>query len=132
VKRGGQLRRGKPLQSGGTLPRTPTRRKARPAKDWREARAKVAAEGRCRVCATREELEAAHVLGQRYDRDNRVAPEDIVPLCATCHRGPDGYDHHALNLLPHLRTDEVDAAIALVGWGALERRAMGSAWRRAA
>lgn len=97
--------------------------RSRPRRDWSDALAKVAQEGRCRVCAA-ERPQVAHVLGRRHDRDGPdgtllVAPEDVVPLCERCHRA---YDARDLDLLPHLTRAEQARAAALAGLiGALRR-----------
>lgn len=84
---------------------------SQPKRDWTDARAKVDAEGQCRVCRCKDRpLQAAHVSGRRYDehlecgicegtgvrRDGErcrrcagsgwskalyVNPDRIVPLC---------------------------------------------------
>ncbi len=49
-----------------------------PPRDWRDARAKVDAEGKCRACGrpdTQVDLEAAHVSGRRFDEHK---------ACTTC------------------------------------------------
>lgn len=82
-------------------------------RDWREARAKIEDEGTCRVCGAHYGLQAAHVIGRRYDPPNgKVRPVDVVPLCEACHRA---YDLHALALLPYLTHDEQAAAVEHVG-----------------
>ena len=61
-------------------------------RDWSDARRKVTDdEGRCRRCLRNDvPLEAAHVLGRRYDRPRvegsttrvlYVHPDSVVPLC---------------------------------------------------
>lgn len=61
-------------------------------RDWSDARQKVEDEGRCRLCsATGIKLDAAHLIGRRFDRPRvegsstrvlYVHPDSIVPLCA--------------------------------------------------
>lgn len=118
---------------------------ADPERDWSDARAKIEAEGRCRVCGrddadlralgrpAHERVEAAHVIGRAYDgphpdgRPGRwVNPDDVVPLCTEDHRD---YDAHRLNLAPYLKPVEYVRATRLVGHGPAERRIMGAAWR---
>ena len=99
-------------------------------RDWTEARAKVAAEGACRVCGAGRP-QAAHLIGRRLDRADahgavRVHPDDVVPLCARCHRA---YDGRRLDLVPYLTRAEQARAVALVGLVAALRRLSG---RRAA
>jgi hypothetical protein len=83
-------------------------------RDWAWARMKVDAEARCRVCKrTDRGLEAAHIIGRKYDPDDGVVqPDDIVPLCRACHVE---YDAHRLSLLPYLTLVEQAAAVRLVG-----------------
>jgi hypothetical protein len=89
-------------------------------RNWKEARAKVDAEGECRVCRNGIGLEAAHVIGRVHDPANgKVRPVDIVPLCPACHRE---YDGRRLDLLPYLTHEEQAAAVEHVGIiGALRR-----------
>lgn len=137
MKSGGPLTRRTPLRARATIERTasPLQRQARraasrKAKDWSAARAKVAAEGRCRCgCGATEGLQAAHVLGQRYDRDGFVYPDHVIPLARPCH---ESYDAHRLNIRPLLTADEWEAAVLLVGEGPALRRVMGREWRELA
>lgn len=60
-------------------------------RDWSDARRKIEEEGRCRLCsATGVKLDAAHILGRRYDRPRvpgsatkvlYVHPDSVIPLC---------------------------------------------------
>lgn len=95
------------------------------------ARAKVEAEGCCRVCgAPAVVCDAAHT----WDRGTRGGdfehPELIVPLCSRIKGGTgchDEYDAHQLDLRPYL-TPEEQAAMVLAA-GSIERarqRLMGS------
>lgn len=88
------------------------------------ARAKVEAEGMCRVCGIGgpERLDAAHVWDRSQGGPGFDDPDAIVPLCSRikggvgCH---DDYDAHRLDLLPYLRLDE---QLALVRYsGSIER-----------
>ena len=93
------------------------------ARDWSEARAKVATEGVCRVCGAGWP-QAAHLVGRRHDRAGgngklRVEPDVVVPLCEACHRA---YDGRRLDLLPHLTRAERARAVELVGLVAALRR----------
>lgn len=82
-------------------------------RDWTAARAKVEAEGKCRVCKTTSGLQAAHVVGRKHDpKDGKVRPEDIIPLCLTCHAA---YDARGLDILAYLTYEEQAAAVRLVG-----------------
>ncbi len=141
MKRGGPLtRRTRMVRS--TMARSRMSATPPPPLDWRPALAKVAAEGACRVCGrfpgdaypghTSLWLEAAHVISRAHHRGLVVQAAHVVPLCGECHRGPKGYDQHALNLRPYLTEVEWAAAVELVGEGPAERRTMGGAWRSAA
>ena len=89
-------------------------------RDWSQARAKVDAEGRCRVCGDARDLQAAHVIGRVHDPKNgKVRPDDVVPLCGDCHRRYDGRD---LDLLPYLTHAEQAQAVAHVGLVGAYRR----------
>lgn len=104
-----------------------------PTRDWREARAKVACEGACRVCRALPgerrghrivTVEAAHVAGRRYDT-GVVRACDVVPLCGpfgdstACHTR---YDHGELSLLPFLSHAEQVAVVEHLG--------LTAAWKR--
>lgn len=104
-------------------------------RDWSDARRKVEDEGRCRLCsATGVRLEAAHILGRRYDRP-RVAgsstkvlychPDSIIPLCGStpdrvgCHYR---YDAGEVSILAVLTPDEQIRAVQDAGGIELARR----------
>jgi len=92
-------------------------------RDWSEARAKVDAEGRCRVCGWGEglvKLEAAHVISRAQGGTDD--PRGIVPLCWECHRA---FDARRLDLLPFLMNDEQAYAVSLVGIVSAYRRLTG-------
>lgn len=81
---------------------------------------KCDAEGRCRVCKQSGPVDAAHVIGRKHDAvDGVVQPDDIIPLCRSCH---EKYDQRKLSVLPHLSLDEQAAAVRLVGIARAERR----------
>jgi hypothetical protein len=89
-------------------------------RDWKAARAKVDAEGECRVCQSPHDLQAAHTVGRSHDpTTGKVRPVDVVPLCGPCHRQ---YDARALSLLPYLTHDEQAAAVEHVGIVSAYRR----------
>lgn len=74
---------------------------------------KCEAEGRCRVCGSHGDIQAAHTLGRVHDPlDGRVRAVDIVPLCTLDHLA---YDARRLNILPHLSKAEQAAAVEHVG-----------------
>lgn len=96
---------------------------SQPKRIWDDARAKVEEEGRCRICGRAQDLEAAHIMGRKYDRPASpgsktlyVNPESIVPLCgswngsaqASCHHRVDA---HELDLLGYLTQPEQVQAV---------------------
>ena len=99
-------------------------------RDWSDARRKVDDEGKCRACgrpsAYDRTLQAAHILGRRYDRPRvegsrskvfYVHPDSIVPLCSTpqgdgCHQL---YDAHRLSILSVLSLEEQVRAVSDAG-----------------
>ena len=82
-------------------------------RDWKQARLKVEAEGRCRVCKRSGELDAAHVIPRSLSPIEGSQDADaIVPLCRACHTK---YDHHQLDLLPYLSLGEQQAATRQAG-----------------
>lgn len=112
-----------------------------PKRDWSDARAKVDAEGVCRVCGFPRKLESAHIAGRKFDEPKNsnsktlyVKPERIVPLCGipvdgkfSCHLR---YDAHRLDLLGYLTSEE--EAQAVLDLGSIEsarRRLCPSAYR---
>lgn len=103
--------RGKPLKRGKPPARKPTKKKA-VKKVWKEARAKVEAEGKCRYCkepGSPFQLDAAHTINQFAQDELRIGPrggkalvvsaDAVVPLCNfalnDCHLA---YDRHELSL----------------------------------
>jgi hypothetical protein len=92
---------------------------ARMKRSWAEARAKVEAEGRCRVCGRSDlRLEAAHIVSRARVRPGAGEdPLNIIPLCARdCHPR---YDRRALDLLPYLTREEQAKAVELHPGGLL-------------
>lgn len=87
-------------------------------RDWTAARLKVDIEGRCRVCGSTIGVQAAHVVGRKYD-GAVVDSDDVVPLCSRTHDGRGGchqaYDAGRLELLPHLSHAEQARAALHVG-----------------
>lgn len=88
-------------------------------RDWKDARAKVDAEGECRACHVGGRLEAAHLwprsMGGTQDASG------IVPLCPRCHQL---FDSHQLNLGHVLSTTEQAELVRQSG-------SIASAYRRA-
>ena len=98
-------------------------------RDWSEARQKVDEEGRCRVCLRGDKkLEAAHILGRRYDRPRvegsttkvlLVHRLSVIPMCSECHYA---YDSHRLSILKYLTPEEQVRAVQDAGTIELARR----------
>lgn len=100
------------------LERKPMKSKA-PARNWEAARAKVEREGACRYCGDTMMLEAAHVIGRKYDRpaseDSKtllVRPDSVVVLCRRHH---EAYDRRELDLMPYLHLVEQVRAVEDAG-----------------
>lgn len=99
------------------------------------ARAKVVAEGQCRVCGCpASRCDAAHVWDRSLGGRGFDKPDLIVPLCSAfkggtgCH---DDYDAMRLDLEPYLRPEERAAAVAAAGTEARAlRRIRGRVARR--
>lgn len=97
-------------------------------RDWSFARAKIDSERCCRVCQSRDHVEAAHTIGRKYDGATSsgvlvVIPHDVVPLCREHHSA---YDKHELDLLPYLTHEEQAAAVSHVGIVSAMRRLTGT------
>jgi len=120
--------------SEGSTTRTTSRRRRRPRRiqpkrDWTDARAKVEAEGCCRICKRSDrKLEAAHVLGRQHDepkvnkatgetlKELYVDPNRIVPLCGPFPEGCHGdVDYNRVNLVHHLTIEEQVQAVRDAG-----------------
>lgn len=82
-------------------------------RDWSAMRAKVDREGRCRVCASRISIEAAHIIPRSRSTDPIAEHElNCCPLCPLDHLA---YDRRQLDLLPHLSTEEQAHAVLVAG-----------------
>lgn len=81
-------------------------------RDWRSPIAKVLAEGECRACGATDELDPAHLFPRGLGGSND--PENIVPLCRTCHREFDAgdFDLGSVKLTPRERVCLVAEAAA--------------------
>lgn len=95
-------------------PRAPSRLFSPSSRDWTEARAKVDAEGSCRVCLPRgpHKVEAAHIVPRSTAANGAEDPRNIVPLCREHHAQ---YDAGKLNLLSWLSPNEQAYAVELAG-----------------
>lgn len=102
-------------------PRAPMRLLSPSSRDWDDAREKVAAEGKCRVCGREPghgvRLEAAHIVPRALGGTDD--PRCIVPLCRSaatpaggCHPA---YDANVLDLEPYLTVGEQAYAVTLTG-----------------
>jgi hypothetical protein len=93
-----------------------------PRRDWSDARQKVEDEGRCRRCYRFDvPLEAAHVIGRRFDRPRVdgsttsvlfVHPDSIWVACRDCHSK---YDRHEIGILAYLTLAEQVRAVQDAG-----------------
>jgi hypothetical protein len=94
----------------------------RARRDWSDARRKVDDENRCRRCLRSDvRLEAAHVLGRRYDKPRvegsttkvlYVHPDSIWVACTSCHQL---YDAHRIGILGFLTPAEQVRAVQDAG-----------------
>lgn len=83
-------------------------------------RAKVEAEGQCRVCGDGdvEHLDAAHLWPRSMGATGFEDPDNIIPLCSRikggvgCH---DDFDAHQLDVHPLLTSDEWMALVRYTG-----------------
>lgn len=97
-------------------------------RDWTAARNKVDNAPGCRKCGRGGRLDAAHIIGRKYDRKllgyhKRIVEADsIVPLCRDCHTR---YDQYLIDLLPYLTNGEQARAVLDVGLFAAFRRITG-------
>ena len=109
------------------IQRTGIRRKTL-VRQWQDAIEKVESEEACRVCGATDFVDAAHILGRKYDRvvvgprggkKLYVDPRGIIPLCGAFsknfHHGL--YDQHQLDLTNYLTEEEIAFAIAEIGAG---------------
>lgn len=91
-------------------------KRGQPRRIWEDARAKLNAEGACRLCGSERALQAAHVIGRIHDEPRGkllyVKPERIIPLCPRDHAA---YDRHEADILPVLTTAEQVQAVADTG-----------------
>lgn len=78
-------------------------------------------EGRCRLCPEVYGLQAAHTLARKYDEAVEledgtwaifVDPDDVIPLCVSCHHD---YDLRRVSILEVVSHREQAAAVAHVG-----------------
>lgn len=97
------------------------RRRATVDRYWHGALEKVRREGRCRLCPEVFGLQAAHTLARKYDEAVEledgtwaifVDPDDVIPLCPTCHHD---YDMRKVSILEVLSHREQASAVAHIG-----------------
>lgn len=88
---------------------------------WTGALEKVRREGRCRLCPEVFDLQAAHTVARKHDEvfeleDGTLAifvdPDDVIPLCPSCHAA---YDARRVSILEVLTLGEQAAAVAHLG-----------------
>lgn len=79
-------------------------------RNWDAAKTKVRDEGMCRMCASTDILDPAHIIPRSLG--GGMESNDVVPLCRSCHSE---YDAQRLDLLPILTREEQVRAVELVG-----------------
>lgn len=88
---------------------------------WDGALEKIRREGRCRLCPEVYDLQCAHTVARKHDEaveleDGTLAifvdPDDVIPLCRSCHAD---YDHRRVSVLEVLTHREQAAAVAHLG-----------------
>lgn len=100
------------------------------SRDWTEPRAKVEAEGMCRVCWA-PDPDAAHIIPRsRVTPGIGEDPRNICPLCRQHHRAYDRQNGNEpqLDLLPYLTNEEQGYAVSLVGLFNALHRITGMHW----
>lgn len=119
--------RSKPTPRGERVRELPKRKN--PQRSWRDARAKVDAEGRCRRCHSSFGLEAAHIIPRSRVSVGKGGedPRNIIPLCRWCHLA---YDDLGVDFSGYLTMEEWEWAVGLVGEAEARRRVQND--RRAA
>ena len=80
-------------------------------RSWELVRAKMELEQVCRVCGSRENVQAAHTIGRKYDGPV-VDQDDCLPLCRIHHLA---FDAHELSILEVTTYAEQGAAVSHVG-----------------
>ncbi len=83
-------------------------------RDYGPARAKVDAEGMCRMCGAYDGVQAAHIVprSRLVGGEGAEDPRNIIPLCFRCH----GQQHAGdLELLPLMTHEEQGYVASLVG-----------------
>lgn len=90
-----------------------------PNRDWDEAIRKVRREAECRLCGVQRNLQAAHLAPRAHDKPKRfgskvrhVAPDNILPMCASCHRR---FDAHMVDVLEYLTVEEQVHVVRALG-----------------
>ena len=84
-------------------------KRKQPVRDWKDARAKIDAEGQCRLCGITRGLQCAHIVGRKFDRPQPgkktlwVNPDSVLALCPPCHGA---YDRHEVSILHRLSEAE--------------------------
>ena len=76
----------------------------------RAVQRKIEAEGRCRNCGSRQNLEGAHTIPRSLG--GKLGPDSVIPLCAYCHREQHA---HRLELLPLMNREEQAEAARVLG-----------------
>ncbi len=92
-----------------------TFKQARPERSWEAPRAKVEREGRCRVCGSPYDVQAAHIIPRAQVKAGPAEdPSNVVPLCGDGSQGCHGqYDRHERSILEVLTREEQAMAVLL-------------------
>lgn len=82
-------------------------------RDWTEGRAKVDAEGACRLCGDAGALDSAHVVPRSHNpTEANMDARGIIPLCRSCHRA---FDANEISVLEVLTVEEQAWAVLMAG-----------------
>jgi hypothetical protein len=87
-------------------------------------RAKVTAEGECRICGSRQNLEAAHIIPRSLGGGMKAL--DCIPLCRAHHST---FDAHRLDVLHALTYAEQAEAVRVLGIERARERFVPSEYR---
>lgn len=101
-------------------------------RNWKAFRQKVVDEGKCRVCSSTRQLEAAHIIPRsQVSPGPGEDPRNCLPLCggpSGCHSQYDIADPRTgrtLDLIPYTTSEEASYAVQLVGLERAYRRLVG-------
>lgn len=94
-------------------------------REWTVALEKKRREGYCRIEGCRERAtDAAHIVPRSLG--GGMGEDDTVPLCRFHHQE---FDHHRLDVLPHLTYAEQAAGVRVIGLERMRIRCVPSEYR---